>query len=169
MRDCTFTAAQYGLRGITNAGYGASNTVLVDRCTFSKLVVSSVFNPGEAWTILNSTFAPLKGPNGTSLGRSACTQDLDYSAHAFNFVGNGCGDGEGGAPWLIGKFLGATVSGNLISGNDPDSVLVIAASNGVAISGNRITGFVEFMGPVAAGGYSTGVSIIGNTIQTGVV
>jgi hypothetical protein len=172
VKDCTFTAAQTGLRGLIDVNNGFSNNVLVDRCSFNKLWVSSIHNASEAWTILNCTFEPLTDGKGNELSKNAYTQELTYFARAFNFIGNWCGEGDLTGPWVTGKFLGANISGNIIAGSGgiDTGALVIAGSLGVAITGNRFSGSIQFVkddvGGPGAGNPNAGIALFGNSVQS---
>ncbi len=175
IHDCGFTAALIGIDGY-HLTEGFANTVLIDGCTFNKLGngvptdrtyvdCACIHNPGEAWTITNNTFEPLQGAGYTEISAHAIHQDLNYFAWALNISGNWIGDGDNAGPWIRVKPLGGLIAGNLISGGN--TAVMIGGADGVAITGNRISGAIQFVQDDALGN-SAGVFVGGNSIQAAV-
>ena len=145
IRDCAFTGARVGVRGQT---VSYSNAILIEGCVFFGLIDASVYQPGQVWYLAGNTFEPLANlpPNPADRQMNAVLQTLDYYGYGVTFIGNWVGDGAGGfGSWVTLKGLGICIQGNFISGNDPDSVIKIGGSEGIIITGNRISGSIEFV------------------------
>lgn len=171
--DCNFSLAQRGVSGRNNGATpglpdyaGFANCITITGGAFHRLSHSGIHNPGEAWTISGNNFEPITDGFGTFQSCRAIYQDdLGYFSWALDIHGNWIGDG-GSSPtyaWIELKTLGLNIDGNLISGNAPDDAIKLYNCNGVSITGNRISGKITFD---SSAGYTTGVLIAGNTIQS---